>query len=64
MHTPGRPSRATVLIVAAKIGCDPRVAEKIIVHGPDAARNRVHRERAPEVLAEMGLPSEGGPRAA
>lgn len=63
-NTPRQPSpvtvdRATVLIAAAKIGCDPRVAEKICREGPEAARNRVHRERAPGVLAELGLfPSE------
>lgn len=63
MHTQPRPSRATILILAAEIGCDPRVAEKIAIHGPEAARNRVHRERAPGALAKVGITPDG-PRAA
>lgn len=61
-----KPSRAAVLMAAAKIGCCPATAEKILTHGAAAARNRVHRERAPGVLEELGfaLPSDPPPAAA
>jgi hypothetical protein len=50
--------RATVLMAAAKIGCSPPVAEKILVHGASAARNRVHRERGQQVRIELGLDTD------
>lgn len=64
MSTPRTFDRATVLLAAAKIGCDPRTAEKILRDGPRAARNRVHRERASGALAEMGIVHDSPHRAA
>lgn len=48
-------SREIVLMVAARIGCDPRTARKLLEHGVDGIRNVVHQERARAVLAELGI---------
>jgi hypothetical protein len=42
-----------VMIVAAKVGCDPRTARKALEEGEDALRHVVHRERFREVIAEL-----------
>lgn len=55
MNTTTKIDRATILMAAAKIGCCPSVAEKILLSGADAARNRVHRERGQQVRVELGL---------
>lgn len=54
-HTTHTPDRETVYIVAARVGCDPRLARRIVEQGPTAARNVVQRERAERVCAELGL---------
>lgn len=58
-------TRALALALAARLDCDPRTAERLLTEGPSVIRSRRIRERAPAVLAELGItPPSTRPEAA
>ena len=49
-----------ILLVASRVGCDPRTAVRLLQEGPEVVRSKYIRARAVPVLQELGIDARIG----
>jgi hypothetical protein len=58
-EAPPEPTREAVHFFASQIGCDPRLARRVLMYGPQVCRNLVQRERAFALVASLATAEAG-----